>query len=373
MKLHRRIALTLLFAISCLFMSCVSIREYTKESTQFYKDDEVLVERTSLKRDGKVKEEIVRNYSNFQMDELSVKSVKISTNKSKTDSLQVWLYKTVDGGSQFYATNAFKIKDGVVVKDSTSSGEGSTAKAAVPPPNSGKNRRARQSPAQSKTPSAEEIEEERKAELLLQALDIIMAEANGYSIENEESDGSVRSITSVEKVKVESRPNGSYIFYSIAGKPFVIAGTTALNLLKCAGYALYNFAGGYSTATEGKAYWKMPDTKKARAKAKEARENNGIKYYPEYHLPFTNNHIEVTKIDSETLNPFSTVEGVREDRIISETTQTYDNTISVERSAADANSTAATVGLIGTVVTVPVSVVTWIGGAAFGIMGQVSK
>ena len=48
------------------------------------------------------------------------------------------------------------------------------------------------------------------------------------------------------------------------------------------------------------------------------------------------------------------------------------NTMEVTRSAkADAAATAAVAGAIGTGVTIPVSVATWIGGAVTGVMAQV--
>ena len=61
-------------------------------------------------------------------------------------------------------------------------------------------------------------------------------------------------------------------------------------------------------------------------------------------------------------------------KVVSEDKFEYDNTLSVNLSAkADANQTASTVGVIGTIITVPVSVVSWIGGAAYGIYAQTTK
>ena len=42
-------------------------------------------------------------------------------------------------------------------------------------------------------------------------------------------------------------------------------------------------------------------------------------------------------------------------------------------SKADAASTAATANIIGTAVTIPISAITWVGGAAIGICGSISK
>ena len=108
----------------------------------------------------------------------------------------------------------------------------------------------------------------------------------------------------------------------------------------------------------------MPDAKKAKAEKDAAKKANALAY-PEYHLPFTNNHIEIEKIESETLNAFTSAEEVK---IVSKETFVYDNTIKVGRSAKlDAMSTAGVVGYVGTVVTIPVSAVTWVGGVAAGI------
>lgn len=185
-----------------------------------------------------------------------------------------------------------------------------------------------------------------------------------------------RSETYTEKIKVTSVPNPSYIAYSIIGKPFVLLGTSTWNILKCVGYAFINFSGGYNLASgnakgEG-AIWKMPSYKKSKQKAAEAKEANRIKHYPEYHLPFTNNHITVDKYDrnidveallSEDAEKIAVVEHYE-----------YDNSKSVSLSAkADAASTSAMAGLVGTVVTIPVSAVTWVGGAVFGAYGKMHK
>lgn len=45
-----------------------------------------------------------------------------------------------------------------------------------------------------------------------------------------------------------------------------------------------------------------------------------------------------------------------------------DNSLSVKRSAAaDAASTAAITGLIGTVITIPISAISWVGGIVAGV------
>lgn len=170
---------------------------------------------------------------------------------------------------------------------------------------------------------------------------------------------------------VNSKTNGSYVAYSFLGKPFVILGSSLWNLLKCTGYAFYNFAGGYSTVTNGQFFWKMPDTKKAREKAAVARKNNGIAHYPEYHKPFTNNTMEVYTYKQKTDNVFSELTD-NQVKIYDETHTHYDNTISVSRSAqADANSTAAVIGVAGTALTIPISGTTFVLGAAAGVAGNI--
>ena len=207
--------------------------------------------------------------------------------------------------------------------------------------------------------------------LLVRAYQAMRAE-EAEEVPLEQSRNSIKMVTNFENIKVESTPNQSYIFYSVVGKPIVITACSAWALLKCAGYALINFGGGYNAVTGGKVKWMMPNVKKSREKAAAARAANGISAYPEYHLPFTNNHITVQSLNSETANVFSTSK--KEVKVLAEQTLEYDNTISVERSAAaDANSTSATIGMVGTVVTVPVSAISWVGGAAVGVYASFNK
>ncbi len=194
---------------------------------------------------------------------------------------------------------------------------------------------------------------------------------------SEDAGKSYKTEESFESIIVESTPNQKYIFYSIAGKPFVIAGSAAWNMLKCAGYALINFAGGYQLLTGGRGfgkdetYWLMPSFKSAHKKFEDAKANNAVPYYPEYHLPFTDNKITVKKIEQETGSAFITPETAVVKR---ESIEHFDNTMAVSRSAsADAAYTAGVVGVIGTGVTIPVSVVSWIGGAVVGVMSQMKN
>ena len=109
----------------------------------------------------------------------------------------------------------------------------------------------------------------------------------------------------------------------------------------------------------------MPDVKGAGKKAEAAKNENAI-VYPEYHIPFTNNHITIEKITGETEAVFTDI-NANEVRVTRRETHEYNNSISVKQTAEkDANETAAVIGLVGTVLTVPVSAVTWFIGAVYG-------
>lgn len=193
----------------------------------------------------------------------------------------------------------------------------------------------------------------------------------------ENSAAKTRSEICVEKVTVHSTVDSGYVAYSFLGKPFVILGATTWNILKCFGYAFINFGGGYNFATgnysnNNDSAWMLPSYKKSKEKAAVAKEANRIKHYPEYHKAFTNNHIEV-----DTYNQIAGTESSRlsdSEKIYAVQHSEFDNTMSVSLSSkADAASTAATANIIGTAVTIPISAITWVGGAAIGICGSISK
>lgn len=193
----------------------------------------------------------------------------------------------------------------------------------------------------------------------------------------ENSATKTRSEICVEKVTVHSTVDSGYLAYSFLGKPFVILGATTWNILKCFGYAFINFGGGYNFATgnyssNNDSVWMLPSYKKSKEKATAAKEANRIKYYPEYHKAFTNNHIEV-----DTYNQIAGAESSRlsdSEKIYAIQHSEFDNTMSVSLSSkADAASTAATANIIGTAVTIPISAITWVCGAAIGICGSISK
>ena len=330
-------ALLVMVLASVLLMSCMSTRVYQKETALMYEGGSLLEETSSFLRDEKQVKTIGVAYYTTTMEDMLVLSRTESSSKADYQTLLIQLFQ----GDTLYAEKEYRIRNGARVANSgTSSG------------------RAGKSVSSAFSKSA----------LLDRACEQVLAERAAMS--DSDADGAqLRVLTTVEQIQVESTPNSSYIFYSVLGKPLVIVGTSSWNLLKCVGYAFINFMGGYNTVVNGNFFWKMPDVKKSREKAVIARASNAITTYPEYHLPFTNNHISVTATTSETTNAFS--DSAKQVKVLAEENYEYDNTLSVERTAsADANATAATIGMVGTVVTVPVSAITWIGGAAFGIYAE---
>lgn len=181
------------------------------------------------------------------------------------------------------------------------------------------------------------------------------------------SAGKMRTENCTERITVESKTNGKYVAYTFLGKPFVLIGASVWNVIKCGGYAVINFFGGYSFVMgSNDPFWLMPSYGEAKQDAEIAREVNRIKYYPEYHIPFTNNHITVDKFNREIEVEKLFSEGAEEITAVEH--YEYDNTMAVSLSAkADAASTAATAGLVGTVITIPVSGASWVFGAIAGI------
>lgn len=350
----------LAFSICFLsFMSCMSTREYMKTQTQLFEDGELVAEEYSLRRDGKVLESSASAFYDLSekfiytaeddtettMDTFIALREQSSKSSNEQVTFTLWEYtKSKTGGgvnSSQLGKKTVRVKDGKLSAYTDSSGKKIKAKG---------------------DKYSAELEK-FFSDNLDDMIDFI------YKGDGSDSAATNRqSVSTTEKVTVESVPNGSYITYSIIGKPFVVAGVTAWNVVKCAGYALINFAGGYNTATGSSSgrLWMLPSYKKSKEKAETAKEANKIPYYPEYHMPFTNNHIIVEKFDRD-ISVLSLADENAEEIVPIERYE-YDNTMSVERSAsADAASTAAVAGLIGTGVTIPVSVVTWVGGAAAGI------
>lgn len=187
-----------------------------------------------------------------------------------------------------------------------------------------------------------------------------------YNLNDAAETENFKNLVNYEKAVVESKPNGKYIAYSFLGKPFVILGATIFNLIKSLGYSFINFMGGYSTMQNGDFFWMMPDVNGARKKADKAKIENQIAY-PEYHIPFTDNHIAIDRITGETETRVSEIDP-DEITVTSKEEHEFDNSLSVKKSVEkDVNRTTSVIGLAGTIITVPISAVTWVFGAVAGL------
>lgn len=364
--------------IAILFCSCETTKVYIKTSQQLYEDDFLVEETSTLVRfdykeeDGKTVEEktemgsfskhyydIPDNYIYISNDSptiihrINVEKEK-DLNSAENDEKVVFslIKEEIDVEAEIEKTRllgkrTMSIKNGEIVMSSSDNSQvqftGSTF-------------------------SGQDLE------LFEKVSQLVISQVQKDLNENED-DKSIKKRTEnvTERVTVISTSNTNYILYSFLGKPLVIAGATAWNILKCAGYALINFGGGYNLTTgKGDSLWKLPSFKDSQEKAAIAREENRIKYYPEYHIPFTDNKIIVDKYDKNI--EVEKLVGEDAEQITAVEHQEYDNSMSVSLSAkADAASTAATANLVGTVVTIPVSVVTWVAGAAYGIYDTFSN
>ena len=371
-----------LAALVPLFVSCVSTRVYVRTTDRTYEDGALVAESYRETRDGTELHTVRTTYRTLPetvalgADGIPLRNVpgegpqpepaapevqathslvagRTSDSKKKRDVLRVSVVETktvaADDGSQNVVRAVVGTKTCRL-----------TAKGALP--RGGKKSAFK---GDAFAPWDEALFTESLGESLgsvLSADNAEIVEAAGKAYRTEET---------VEEITVRSTPNGWYILYQVAGKPFVLAGCTFWNLVKCAGYALYNFSGGYHFVTGSGTIWKTPSWSTAKDRFSEAREENRIEYYPEYHLPFTNNEITVRAIDQETAAAYLS----RESAVVTrETTFHVDNQLSVQRSAAaDAAYTAGIVGLIGTGVTIPVSVITWGGGALVGLYVEATQ
>lgn len=330
------------FLFGTVLASC-STTEYIRDSYQLYENDVLQAESATLKKGDKVVDTSSKYYHTTQIDDIKISTTTLKTSDSKYETMHIQLYNS---DNNLLAEKDILTLNGNYEKDSNL-----------------------------KT----YITDEEFTELTGKSINEFFMD--GFNQTNEEvaaataedKDGeTLKAVESMENIKVESKLNKSFITYQVLGKPCVIAGATTWNLLKCSGYAVVNFIAGYSATTGGGVSWLMPDVKGAKTKAAEAKEANRVKTYPEFHVSGTNNHITVNSLKTETSNVFS--EENKQVKVVSEDKFEYDNTLSVNLSAkADANQTASTVGVIGTIITVPVSVVSWIGGAAYGIYAQTTK
>ena len=364
----------LTFSLLVLFfplalMSCMSTRVYVETNDQLYEDDILIQESSSLTRDGKPKKTAVTTYhdlssagyivTNTNGSKITAHSFTATKNAVQGQSyseVEFSLVETIlDTRSNTYTTEVIGKKTARLSKDGSyiSSTEGSSTNFF-------------------KGDSFSEVDEAFFADI---AATTAWGLATGLEEINESSGKRYRTEETIKEITVNSVPNSQYIVYSILGKPFVLLGTGLWNLIKCLGYSFYNFAGGYNLTTgqvsENMPIWLMPSMETAKEKFAAGKEANAIQYYPEYHLPFTDNTITVVTTEQMSNSTF-----VNEDNAVnfSQYSMDYTNEMSVARSAkADAEYTAGVVGLVGTGLTIPIAGLSWIGGAAVGVMTQIQQ
>lgn len=319
----RYIITKFLFTILILlcFISCASTEIYSYSDDKFYEDGELISSIHSVTKDGKLLEKERDVYQKFKIDEDYLASVKFHEDmKKKNGDATVLIYKN----GYFNAECDFTEKNGVFkpARELNTTKTDRAIKEAV------------------KFLKNEDIEKQMK-----------------------KTRGSLYRETTSGKITVESETDGAYMAYSFLGKPFVILGSTTWSLLKCVGYSFVNFMGGVNLGMGGNNYWMMPSVKDAVEKKKRAQEKNKI-VYPEFHKPFTKNHMTVEIITTKTENLFTENE---KSVVTSSDVRYYDNTIKVSNSAAaDAAATASVVNVIGNAVTIPVSGVSWFCGLLCG-------
>lgn len=362
--------------IVCIFFfcSCETTKVYVKTSQYLYEDNFLVEERSSVtqlnykEKDGKKIEEkkdkgsSSKHYYNIPDNSVEISNDGISSvihtiiaekeikSKASVENEEVvfYLYETKTDNEEI--TNHLLGKKKMVIKNGEI---------------------VMSSSQKDKVQFSGANFKDKDAELFETVSQNVINQIKNENYNNEKASNKKRTENYTEKITVISSPNSSYITYSVLGKPFVIIGSFAWNILKCAGYAFLNFGGGYNfiTGNSEDSLWILPSFSDSKEKAVRAREANRIQYYPEYHIPFTNNKIIVDKYD-RNIEVERLVDEVAE-QITAIEHQEYDNTMSVSLSAkADAASTVSTANLIGTGVTIPVSVVTWVGGVAYGIYEQ---
>ncbi len=181
-------------------------------------------------------------------------------------------------------------------------------------------------------------------------------------------------VVKTEQVQVDSRLNKKYLAYSFLGKPFVVLGASTCSLVKCTGFALWNFVnaatfGLYATikndSKDISEFFTLPNFNKNKERLAEARRKNAIEY-PEFHKAFTDSHLTVTTTQSEITNVFS--DDQKQVRVIAKDTASYDNTLSVKNTViTDVYATTAVVDYIGTAITIPIAVASYPIGFVFGL------
>lgn len=348
--------------ISLFFCSCESTRVYVKSQSAFY-DNDTLVEQsgtvtridykdksaTEVKKQKEV-ESFEKHYYDFSDSSVVIEEDDFET---ITHSFRIYREKT---SKQKYETITFTLVEKTTLPDDDGRDEFVLGQRKIKYKNGKPSK------------PGKDVKFSPKDEELYQTVSKDFFESLNNKADTEETSISkkLKTESSTERITVESKTNGKYVAYTFLGKPFVIIGASAWNVIKCGGYAIINFMGGWTFAqgSDGP-FWLMPSYSKSKAEADAAKEANRIKYYPEYHVPLTDNHITVDKFNREIEVEQLFSEGA--EQISAAEHYEYDNTMSVSLSAkADAVSTAATAGLAGTVITIPVSGASWVFGAVAG-------
>jgi len=160
-----------------------------------------------------------------------------------------------------------------------------------------------------------------------------------------------------KKITVISNTDFKFMAYSFFLKPFIILGSSIFSLGKCICISTSFFVFAAIDLEEWPSFF---DCSHDKQKMINASYENRIQYYPEYHKPFTRNHIITEKTDSETTSYKTKNEKTV---IIDYQKYEYDNTIYVRREInKDFYSTIYVVKHIGNVITFPIALTTTIAG-----------
>ena len=172
--------------------------------------------------------------------------------------------------------------------------------------------------------------------------------------------GTLTVETHTTKITVISETDYKFIAYSFFVKPFIIAGASAVSFGKCLFYASTVFI--FSSIDYFPEWWEglTFNYKEEKEKMIDARAENEIQFYPEFHKAFTKNHIIVEKTVSKT-SAYKTKN--EKTVVVSYERYEYDNSIYVSREIKkDFYSTIYVVKHIGNVITIPVVIVSCVAG-----------
>lgn len=160
-----------------------------------------------------------------------------------------------------------------------------------------------------------------------------------------------------EKITVISSTDFKFMAYSFFLKPFIILGSSIFSLGKCICTSTSFFVFAAIDLEEWPSFF---DCSQDKQKMIDANYENRIQYYPEYHKPFTKNHIIIEKMVSRTTSYKTKNEKTV---IISHQKYEYDNTIYVRREISkDFYSTIYVVRHVGNIITFPIALTTTIAG-----------